>query len=154
MVKLRVRKFLQSHGARGLVCAAACGADILALEAAVELGIRCRIALPFNRAAFRAMSVVDRGGDWGVRYDKLLDEIAHATDLVEATHDPEDAQTWFSGNRDILDQAAWLAGQLSTNVAALVVWNAVSHGDNDVTDHFRREAASRGYRVAEILTVP
>jgi hypothetical protein len=80
-VKRQIRDFLQSNDASALVCAAACGADILALEAAGELGLRRRIVLPFDKATFRASSVVDRGGDWGERYDRVVSEVEGQGDL-------------------------------------------------------------------------
>lgn len=152
-VKAQIAKFLQSHGVTGLVCAAACGADILALEAAAEQGIRRRIVLPFDHTRFREMSVVDRGGDWGERYDRIIAEVAAAGDLVEGALDPDDGQTWNTGNLDILNQAQALAAETNTDLAALVVWNGEARGADDVTGHFKTEAEARGLGVAEILTV-
>lgn len=152
-VKQQISEFLQTHEARALVCAAACGADILALEAAGELGLRRRVVLPFDQATFRASSVVDRGGDWGARYDRLIAAVAAAGDLVEFAHDKDDEQTYFAGNRDILDQAQSLAQELKTDAAALVVWNGESRGQDDVTGHFKQEAAARGMGVGEVKTI-
>ncbi|MFN0122966.1 MAG: hypothetical protein ACKV2V_20895 [Blastocatellia bacterium] len=152
-VAARIREFLVTHEARALVSAAACGADIIALEVAGELGLRRRVVLPFDRAAFRAMSVVDRGAAWGARYDQILDALAASGDLIEAAHDPDDGQTWFTGNLEILDQAASLATQLGADIAALIVWNGASRGADDVTGHFKSEAEARGLGVAEALTV-
>lgn len=152
-VRTELQSFFTSHSVAGLVCAAACGADILALEVAGELGLRRRIVLPFGRGDFRAMSVVDRGGDWGKRYDLLLAAVEAQDDLVEFAHDKEDMQTFFTGNLDILDQAQWLAQQTGADVAALIVWDGKSRGTDDVTGHFKQEAESRGLGVAEILTL-
>src|SRR5262249_50021021 len=153
MVKQEIHRFLQSHQARGLVCAAACGADILALEAAGELGLRRRIVLPFDKSTFRATSVVDRGSDWGARYDRILGEVEKQGDLVEFAHDKEEGQTYLTGNLDILDQAQWLADKMSADTAALVVWNGEPRGADDVTGHFKQEAEARGMRVAVIKTI-
>ena len=150
-VKQQITEFLQAHQARSLVCAAACGADILALEAAGELGLHRRVMLPFDRATFRASSVIDRGADWGERYDRIVDEAVATGDLVEAALDPDDGQTWYTGNLDILNEAQALA--LRTDVAALVVWNGESRGSDDVTGHFKDEAEKRGFGIAEILTL-
>ncbi|MCI0388872.1 MAG: hypothetical protein MOB07_08930 [Acidobacteria bacterium] len=152
-VKQQIRDFLQSHDARALVCAAACGADILALEAAGELGLRRRIVLPFDKSTFRASSVVDRGGDWGERYDRIISEVEGQGDLVEFAHDKDDGQTYFTGNLEILDQAQWLAGDLKIDAHALVVWNGESRGEDDVTGHFKHEAQSREMGIAEIMTM-
>jgi len=153
VVKQRIREFLQSHDARALVCAAACGADILALEAAGELGLRRRIVLPFDKATFRASSVVDRGGDWGERYDRIISEVESQGGLVEHAHDKDDGQTYFTGNLEILDHAQLLAQELKTGAAALVVWNGESRGADDVTGHFKQEALARGMDTPEILTM-
>ena len=152
-VKQQIRDFLQSHDARALVCAAACGADILGLEAAGELGLRRRIVLPFDKATFRATSVVDRGGDWGERYDRIIAEVGGQGDMVEFAHDKDDGQTYLTGNLEILDQAQWLASELKTGAHALVVWNGESRGEGDVTSHFMHEAGARGMGVAEVMTV-
>src|SRR5262245_9423389 len=152
-VKRRIRDFLQSHDARAWVCAAACGADILALEAAGELGLRRRVVLPFDKATFRASSVVDRGGDWGERYDRVISEVEGKGDLVEFAHDKDHGQTYFTGNLEILDQAQWLAQELKTGTAALVVWNGESRGADDVTGHFKQEAKARGMSLAEVKTI-
>ena len=45
---------LMSEQARALVCSAACGADLLALDAAEELELRTRVILPFPRCSFAA----------------------------------------------------------------------------------------------------
>src|SRR5688572_23363310 len=108
-VKQQIRDFLQSHDSHALVCAAACGVDILALEAAGELDLRRRVVLPFDKATFRASSVVDRGGDWGERYDRITSEVEGQGDLVEFAHNKDDGQTYFTGNLEILDQAQWLS---------------------------------------------
>ncbi len=152
-VKTRIAEFMQTHGVTGLVCAAACGADILALEAAAELGLRRRIVLPFDRFQFRAMSVVDRGGNWGERYDRLIDEAMASGDLVEATHDPNDNATWFAGNLDILNEAQSLAIKTHTDLAALIVWEGQSRGADDVSGHLKATAEDRGIGIAEVFTL-
>src|SRR4051812_11745538 len=55
-----------------LVCSAACGADLLALDEAERLGLRRRIVLPFAPDRFRETSVADRPGDWGRMFDRLV----------------------------------------------------------------------------------
>ncbi len=152
-VKAHLVEFMQSHGVTGLVCAAACGADILALEAAAELGLRRRIVLPFDRFQFRAMSVIDRGGDWGERYDRLVDDAITSSDLVECDHDPNNNDTWFAGNLEILNEAQTLAGKNHADLAALIVWEGQSRGPDDVTGHLKTTAQARGWGVAEVLTL-
>ncbi len=78
------------------------------------------------------MSVVDRGGDWGERYDRLIDDAMDSGDLIEAAHDPNDNDTWFAGNLDILHHAQTLADATKSDLAALIVWEGQSRGADDV----------------------
>lgn len=150
----RIRELFVEKGAHLLVCAAACGVDILALEVAGQLGLRCRVVLPAQPATFREGSVTDRPGDWGERYDHILSDLEPRGDLVITGDDsPASGQDYFQANIDILNEANRLAAELGLPVEAVVVWNGVSRGDDDVTAHFRSEAIRRALRVTEILTV-
>src|SRR5215475_9263435 len=60
LVKERLRTLFISLKPQVLVCSAACGADLVALQVAGELKIRRSIVLPFAQAAFKSSSVVDR----------------------------------------------------------------------------------------------
>ena len=71
-VRKRIHDLLKDSDAKALVCSAACGANLIALEAAGELGIRRRIVLPFEPARFRETSVIDRPGDWGPAFDRII----------------------------------------------------------------------------------
>ena len=63
-VRRRLADLLAKERAVALVCSAACGADLMALEEAERLGLRRRIVLPFPPERFRKTSVIDRPGDW------------------------------------------------------------------------------------------
>jgi len=58
---------------------AACGSDLLCLEAARELGCETHVVLPFPREAFRETSVDFAGGDWGARFERALDAAGSVT---------------------------------------------------------------------------
>jgi hypothetical protein len=51
-VREQLDALFADRGATALVCSAACGADLVALDAATELGLRCR-----GRAAVRARAL-------------------------------------------------------------------------------------------------
>lgn len=53
--------------------ALAAGADIVVAELAVARGAALHVILPASVDAFRARSVVPYGGDWAVRFDRLLE---------------------------------------------------------------------------------
>ena len=52
---------------------AGCGADILCLELVQELGGQIHVVLPFPPGEFRRTRVDTAPGDWGARFDRLLD---------------------------------------------------------------------------------
>lgn len=145
----RLRDLFEESGARSLVASAACGADILALEAAGELGIRRYVILPFEPPRFRESSVTDRPGDWGPRYDAILESV-----------DPDDiinlrlaagAGAYDRTNNQILEMAIELAGR-PAKVLGVIAWNGESRGDGDLTEQFARRARARGIEVREVDT--
>jgi hypothetical protein len=83
----RVRELLREHLGRLAPVAAygsaACGADILCLEIARELGCETHIILPFPAADFRQASVDFAGADWGERFERAI----AAADTVTVTSD-------------------------------------------------------------------
>jgi hypothetical protein len=139
--------------AQALVCSAACGADLLALEAAAGLGMRRCIVLPYTRARFRDTSVVDRPGNWGERFDAMVDTAAASGDPVVLGYAEGDETAYLATNTAILEQAALLAEQLHQTVGAIVVWDGAARGEDDVTAAFLREAQHRGFPVWHVATL-
>ena len=81
LVRRRIVDLLAEEHTEALVCSAACGADLIALEEAERLGLRRRIVLPFSPRQFRETSVTDRPGDWGPFFDRLVEAAKVAGDL-------------------------------------------------------------------------
>ena len=152
LVSMRVRELLKVEAASGVVCSAACGADLIALSAAISLGLRRRVVLPFERERFRETSVIDRPGDWGPRYDQVLDDVEASGNLV-VIESTSDEQAYSATNRAILDEAIAMGKRLNQPVAAAVVWDGVSRGDHDLTEEFGSEARKRGLAVFERKTI-
>ncbi len=152
-VRARIRELLLEQQAQAIVCSAACGADLLALEAAQGLGIRRRIVLPYTRARFRETSVVDRPGDWGERFDAMVDAAEVSGDLVVLGYAEGDETAYLATNTAIFEQAAVLAEQLHQTMGAAVVWDGAARGEDDVTAAFLREAQHRGCPVWQVATL-
>jgi hypothetical protein len=152
LVSMRVRELLKVEAASGVVCSAACGVDLIALAAAISLGLRRRVVLPFERERFRKTSVIDRPGDWGPRYDQVLDDVEASGNLV-VIESTSDEQAYSATNRAILDEAIAMGKRLNQPVAAAVVWDGVSRGDHDLTEEFGSEARKRGLAVFERKTI-
>jgi hypothetical protein len=136
-----------------LVCSAACGSDLLALGIAGDLGIRRRVLLPFDRARFRETSVVDRPGNWGEIYDRVLDEVQHQRDLVVLDYEQTDPAAYARTNAAIVDEALRISREQNKLAQALVVWDGKSRGSDDLTAHFLDDARGKGMPILEVLTL-
>jgi tetratricopeptide (TPR) repeat protein len=152
-VTQRIRNMLVATAATCLVCSAASGADIIALEVAGELGIRRRIVLPFRRDFFRDKSVIDRDIRWGDRFDLVMQAVAASGAVVELTNNKDDPNAFISANRSILDQAAHDASLGRLRTVAMVIWNGLSRGTDDVTQAFIKEADKRRLEIIPVPTV-
>jgi hypothetical protein len=152
-VRKRIRDLLKDSDATALVCSAACGADLIALEAAGELGIRRRIVLPFEPARFRETSVIDRPGDWGPAFDSVIKEVKAKHDLVNLNMDQDTEESYRQANQVILNEAISLAAASGDRVVAALAWNGISRSDNDITNAFGDSARSLGLKVLEVSTV-
>lgn len=154
-VRERLRSFLEARRAAALVCSAACGADLLALEAAEALGLRRRVVLPFAPERFRETSVVDRPGDWGPLYDRVLEAARRAGDIVMLEGAGEGAAAYAAANARILEEALALAGGAPVPAGAAlaaIVWEGRPRGPDDATQQFAELARGRGLAVEEVLT--
>jgi hypothetical protein len=152
VVTARLRDVMIAATGRAVVCSAACGADILALETAAYLGLRRRVVLPFSRQQFRAKSVADRGEDWGRRFDAILEQLP-SKDLVELNLEPGDKDAYAAANSRILDEAITWAAKSNRRALAVVVWNGFSRGTTDLTDAFRRLAIDRNLEAIPVPTL-
>lgn len=133
-----------------LVCSAACGADLLALDAAAGLGVRCRIVLPYDPGEFRRLSVMDRPGDWGSLYDRLIAAAAVARDLLVLDEIVGDDRAYSRANEIIIREAV-LAARPSRAVAILV-WEGRARDGSDATAQFRQLATGAGMDERTVLT--
>ncbi len=146
-----VRRMLLDQQATAVVSSAACGADLIVLAEAGSLGLRRRVVLPFDSKRFRETSVVDRPGDWGAIYDKVIEQVGASGDLIVLNLTKQD-NPYAATNKMILSEAIALGSQTQESVGALLIWNGVSRGKEDFTDSFGAEARKLGLKVFEILT--
>lgn len=158
LVRQRLYDAFVDLGAHALVCSAACGGDLLALEVAEDIGMQRHIILPFGAWRFKQRSVVDRPGDWGPLFDRMYAEAAeHKRVVVLRGHGWGHAAEEVVSSR-ILDRAlslARLAGEGNGHrlVTAIAVWDLAARRPEDLTAHFLAMAAARGVPVREISTV-
>lgn len=147
LVRSRLRELFKEFQTKTLVCSAACGADLLALEVAEELGIPSRIVLPFDPETFRKTSVADRPGNWGERFGRLYaaSKKRGAVVILKERVDPYHA--YLLTNERILTEAEALG-----RVIVVIVWDGLPRGSDDMTAHFADAGRARGLDVVEVLT--
>ena len=156
-VRAALLRTLKNTSALLVVCSAACGADLLALDIASVMGIRARIVLPFAPDVFRETSVVDRPHPayWGNLYDRLIAAARERDDLIVLDGDRKDPHAYVAANQAIISEALLAANKESpaARLIALTIWEGAPRGDDDATDDFRRAALQRGFAAKEILTL-
>ncbi|UCF19024.1 MAG: hypothetical protein JSU87_13995, partial [Gemmatimonadota bacterium] len=162
-VQGRLGELFQEENATAMVSSAACGADLLALQAAGFLRMRRRVVLPFDRHRFRATSVTDRPGQCGPAYDHVIDEVEAGGDLVVIEHDGDDSSAYRAVTEELFNQAIWLAedeakaakpgAAAAPRMVAVVVWEGQSRGKGDETARFAEIAEQRDIPAVHVITV-
>lgn len=141
---------LREAGVDRLICSAACGADLLALEAAERLAIAATIVLPFAAEAFRRTSVTDRPGDWGGRYDRAIARAEGAGTLVDLGLGSTDAHAYDRATAHIIATTRAIP---AARRLAIAVWEGVPRGPDDATADFLAQARAARLEVCEIATM-
>jgi len=169
VVQHQIEELFRQEQVNRLICSAACGADLIALQVAQNLGIGYRIVLPFAAEQFRVTSVIDRPGtkewNWGALFDRVISVAQEKGELVVVETGEDRHAGYQAVNYAILDEAVqqgrMQAGPSTTessqevhHVQAVIVWDGHVRGPQDLTLHFAEEARGRGLVVKEILTWP
>lgn len=140
-----------------LVCSAANGADLLALDAAGHAALRRRIVLPFDAERFRITSVIDRPGPWGGLFDSVMQDVRERGDLVVLAGETDLTAAYAAATARILDEAEWVTqtaerhGELTP--VAVAVWDGHRRGGDDATSQFASLARRRGWSLHEVDTL-
>ena len=139
-IKAAIRDWLYEHDVLIGYASAACGSDILFLEAVKERNGETHVVLPYSRELFREDSVdIIPGSNWGDRFEQAL---SHGQIQTLSAHRLElGGVTYEYANRFLHGLAMIRAGQLGTQVKHLAVWDK-RHGDGpggtaDVVNRWR-----------------
>jgi class 3 adenylate cyclase/tetratricopeptide (TPR) repeat protein len=125
---------------------AACGSDILFLEAMLGMGAEIHVVLPFEQASFRETSVdILPGSDWGARFDQVLANAASVTYLNSTPYSGDPIEFQYA-NDVILGLACLKRNVLDTALRPLAVWDG---GGNKTggTGSTVRDWEARGHTV-------
>jgi hypothetical protein len=121
-VAAAIRQRLETLRPMAAYGSAACGSDILCLEAMRELGGETHIVLPFPPAEFRQVSVDFAGGRWGERFERVLAAANSVT--ITSDHRARGSQATFEYANFILTGMARLRAQsLQTDLRGVAVWD-------------------------------
>ncbi len=156
-VRLRLIAALKRLGATAVVSSAACGTDLLTLDAARSLGLRRRIILPYRAEWFLADSVTDRPGRWKSLYLSLIEEARVSGDLVELTFARGSDDAFRAANETILSEAQRLAKGASRResaaaLAGLIVWEGAPRGPDDITANLKERLEQVGAHIEQVIT--
>jgi len=106
---------------------AACGSDILCLEAMRELGGETHIVLPFPAAEFHRVSVDFAAGGWRDRFERVLAAATSVT--VTSEHRARGSEATFEYANFVLTGIARLRSQvLQTDLRGLAIWDDQPRG--------------------------
>lgn len=147
-VRERIRAAFRQATPIALVCSAACGADLVALDVAGELAIERTVILPSPPEEFRLTSVIDRGGDWGGLFDRVLREVEY-----EVVPVPDGDEGYLQTNLHLFKRAEIVAARHKSAINAMIVWDGEARGKDDVTARFLQLAQSRGVRTLHVGTL-
>jgi hypothetical protein len=156
MVRERLAALLATEHAEALVCSAACGADLIALEEAERLGLRRRIVLPFPAKRFRETSVTDRPGEWGPLFDRLIASAEAAGDLVVLDVEGNDDAAYAAANQSIISEAGTIARATSDGtpfrLVAVIVWEGSAREGTDASGGLLTLAKQAGFEERSVPT--
>ncbi|SRR5260370_15865825 len=151
-VRQRLNSLIVEEQIGAIVCSAACGADLVALEEAGKLGIRRRVVLPFAKERFRETSVVDRPGNWGDVYDRVIADVEARGNLIELPPRAGDERDAYqAANEAIIREAETIAG--AGERVAVIVWEGSPRSKSDATNEFRALAEEAGFSQRVVLTL-
>ncbi|MEI8189291.1 MAG: adenylate/guanylate cyclase domain-containing protein, partial [candidate division NC10 bacterium] len=103
--------------------AAACGSDILFLEALRKRNGQAHVVLPYDREQFRKDSVdIIPGVEWGVRYENVLNQAARIVEAWDQRMTPGSV-TYEYASMLLHGLAVMHARRLDTELASLAVWD-------------------------------
>jgi hypothetical protein len=158
-VERELRRLFEEIGISVLIASAACGADLLTLKVAGELGIPVQIILPISLDRFKATSVLDRPHPdyWGNLFDQAIAAARANGELIELAGDPESHDAYSAANEAIIKKAISLASSQPYEGAkrpvAVIIWEGTARPGTDVTEEFRQSSEAAGFDIRIIFTI-
>lgn len=122
---------------------AACGSDLIFIEALQEKGIEVNVVLPFSKNDFVESSVGFAGAEWIERFDKAMESVDSVTFLTNEKYLDDDHMFTYCNNL-IAGKAFIRSQQLLTDVYAVGVVDKTSKqvtgGTTDFLERLRKSS--------------
>jgi adenylate cyclase len=151
--KERIREALDAEDVGIGYCSAACGADILFIEALLERGGEVNVVLPFKDDDFLDTSVAFAGEHWVQRYRAVIDRVAVSRVTDEAYFGGDDIYRFLG--KVIMGQAVLRGTELLSPPLLLTVLKADSEalmgGAADVVEQWPFPSRHRNIDPTDLL---
>jgi class 3 adenylate cyclase len=139
-VQEEIEAWLEREDVRIGFSSAACGSDLLFVEALLKRGGEAHVILPFAPGVFRETSVAIGGETWVKRYERVLERSIVETVSERPLRFGEVA--YDHANQFLHGRAIMHAARLSTDLLRLAVWDGHGGdgpgGTNDVVSQWSR----------------
>jgi class 3 adenylate cyclase len=146
-IQQRIASELEKLGATEGFASAACGGDILFLEAMLSRGGHIHIALPCAIDAFRKDCVdINPGADWASRFDRLL-SLAQSVEVLGEEYASDNALASECCSRVFAGLAVRSAADKGEQPILLALWDGRPGDAFGGTQSFVQFCIQRGYTV-------
>ncbi len=145
----QIRLTLDSVGAQTGISSAACGSDLLFIEAMLARDADIQVVLPWRKEEFKQTSVLAGGDEWARRFDRALEEATSVTFLSQQGA-PSGNLGYVYCNDCMNGMALFRSEKLGSDVRPLAVWDGRRGDGLGGTSSFMDFWSSKGHAVEVI----
>jgi class 3 adenylate cyclase len=145
----QIRLTLDSAGAQIGISSAACGSDLLFIEAMLARDADIQVVLPWRKEEFKQTSVLVGGDEWARRFDRALEEATSVTYLSQQGA-PSGNLGYVYCNDCMNGMALFRSEKLGSDVRPLAVWDGRRGDGLGGTSSFMDFWSSKGHTVEVI----
>jgi hypothetical protein len=148
-VSEQIRRTLESLDARIGISSAACGSDLLFIDAMLAREADIQVVLPWRKEEFKQTSVLAGGQEWAQRFDRALEDATSVTYLSQQGA-PSGNLGYVYCNDCMNGMALFRSEKLGSDVRPMAVWDGRRGDGLGGTSSFVDFWASKGHAVEVI----
>ncbi|MBV8102288.1 MAG: hypothetical protein JOZ31_24350 [Verrucomicrobia bacterium] len=145
----QIRRTLDSLDARIGISSAACGSDLLFIDAMLAREADIQVVLPWRKEEFKQTSVLAGGQEWAQRFDRAIDDATSLTYLSQQGA-PSGNLGYVYCNDCMNGMALFRSEKLGSDVRPLAVWDGRRGDGLGGTSSFVDFWTSKGHAVEVI----